>query len=275
MTTSTILVTGATGKIGRQVVRHLREAGRPVRALTRDPARADLPDDVEVVPGDFGDLDSLAEALAGVAAAHLLAGAGPGNDLNGTRPEDLVALVEKAGVERVTLVWNGTPGPLEEAFAASSVGLTRVEPATLMGNTLVWADDVRAGVVTEPFVDAAESLVDERDVGAVVSEVLVNGGHEGRRYVLTGREPVSVRQKVATLARALGREIRLVELTEEQARQQWKEAGYDDELVELLVAWQQRPPSEAGRIDPALPTILGRPARTFEDWVADHLDAFR
>lgn len=114
----TLLVTGATGKAGRHVVRHLLEAGHQVRALTRDPARAALPDGAEVVAGDLTDPASLAPALRGVLGVHLITVGGDDYATLRTGPE-LVTRFTEAGVRRVVVLWNGQPGPVEEAFERS------------------------------------------------------------------------------------------------------------------------------------------------------------
>ncbi|MEU8385105.1 NAD(P)H-binding protein, partial [Streptosporangium sp. NPDC048865] len=175
----TFLVTGATGKVGRHVVDHLLRAGRRVRALTRDPAGARLPEPVEVVRGDLTDPGTLGPAFEGVEGAHLLTAGGDDYATLRTGPE-LVRLVEEAGVRRVALLWNGHVGPVEEAFAASGVEWTRLQPVDFMANTLAWAPAIRTeGEVREPFADVPGGLVDEADVGAVATTVLVRGGHAG------------------------------------------------------------------------------------------------
>ena len=172
-----VLVTGATGKAGGATVRALRDRGADVEVVT-----GRLPD-----PGPAWD---------GVEAAFLLAGF--------ATPET-AALAEKAGVRRVALLWAGYQGPVEGAFSATDLEWTFLQPASFLGNSLVWADDVRQrGEVAEPFVDVAESMVHEADVGAVAAAVLLEDGHAGRTYRLTGREPVGVRDRVAANASSTG-----------------------------------------------------------------------
>jgi uncharacterized protein YbjT (DUF2867 family) len=165
---------------------------------------------------------------------------------------------------------------VEEAFAATDLEWASLRPASFLGNTTVWANDVRErGEVAEPFVDVAETMVHEGDVGAVAAAVLLDDGHAGRTYELTGREPVSVRDRVLALARALGRPLHLVELSEAEARHGWLAKGYDEALVDALVAWQQRPVDEATRVSPDVEQVLGRPPLTLTDWIAEHVEDFR
>ncbi|GAA4196125.1 NAD(P)H-binding protein [Streptosporangium oxazolinicum] len=270
----TFLVTGATGRAGRHVVDHLLRTGRRVRALTRDPARADLPESVEVVRGDLTDPGTLGPAFEGVEGVHLLTVGGDDYATLRTGPE-LAALAEKAGVRRVALLWNGQVGPVEEAFAASDLEWTSLRPVDFMSNTLAWAPAIRAeGEVREPFADVPGGVVDEADVGAVSAAVLVRGGHAGRTYVLTGPQVLSRRRRLAAIAEATGRPLRLVELTEQEARRGWREAGHAEELVELLASWQGNPPPESISISPAVREITGREPRSFEEWAVAHAAHF-
>jgi uncharacterized protein YbjT (DUF2867 family) len=206
-------------------------------------------------------------SLDGVDAAFLL---------SGFADPDTARILEKAGVRRVALLWAGYRGPVEEAFAESGLEWTSIRPVSFLGNTLTWADAIRErGEVAEPFVDVAETMVHEADVGEVAATVLLEDGHAGRSYELTGREPVTVRARVEALAAALGRPLHLAELTESEARRRWLAAGYDDSLVDALVAWQQRPVEEATRVSPDVEEVLGRPPLTLDDWVSEHVAAFR
>lgn len=272
----TYLVTGATGRAGRHVVSELLARGVPVRALTRDPARAAvLPAGVEVVAGDLTDPATLTTAFEGVVGVHLLTVGGDDYATLSTGPE-IVALARRAGVRRLAVLWNGRPGPVEEAVRAGPLEWTMLQPVDFMGNTLGWADSIRgAGEVHEPFADVRSALVDEADVGAVAAEVLTGDGHAGRVYTLTGPQALTPRQRLATVAEAVGRDLRFVELTEEQARARWRRAGYDEELVDLLASWQGDPPPVAYTVTDTAARLLGRPPRTFADWARAHAAAFR
>ncbi|MFC7492924.1 MULTISPECIES: NAD(P)H-binding protein [unclassified Nocardioides] len=261
------LVAGATGKAGRETMTALLRRDVRVRAMVRDRDRAHLPAEVETVEGDLSRPVDLERAADGADYAFLLSGA--------MTPESAAA-IGAAPIRRTVLLWAGYRGPVEDALAASGTEWVGLEPVSFLGNTLTWASGVRDGsTVVEPFVDVAESMVDERDVAEVAAEVMLTDGHAGRRYSLTGAEPVSVRDRVRGLSAALGREVTLRELTEEQARRRWSQEGYDEALIDALVAWQQRPPAEATRVDAAVPDLLGRPAGTFAGWLGRHLDRFR
>ncbi|MEU0386759.1 NmrA family NAD(P)-binding protein [Streptomyces chartreusis] len=274
--TQNILVTGATGTVGRQVVAELLARGHAVRALTRDAAKAAFPAGVEVVEGDLTEPDSLAPALEGVTGLHLITFGGAGSTPLETGPR-ILELARSAGVRRITVLHGGGPTPLEDAVRADdSLHWTVLQPVEFMANALEWADRIVAsGEVREPFVARLSAMVHEGDIGAVAAVALTEEGHAGQEYVITGPEVLTVGDKVATIAAAVGREIALVELTEEQAVEQWRAAYLPEDVIGFLLEVYGNTP-EAGRtVSGTVEKVTGRPARTFAQWAADHADAFR
>ncbi|WP_328767454.1 NAD(P)H-binding protein [Streptomyces sp. NBC_00286] len=273
--TQKILVTGATGTVGRQVVAELLARGHAVRALTRDPATANLPAGVEVVQGDLTAPDSLIPALEGVTGLHLITFGGPYFAPLETGPR-ILELARAAGVRRITVLHGGGPTPLEDAVRADDgVDWTVLMPVEFMSNALAWADQIVAsGEVREPFVSRLSAMVHEGDIGAVAAVALTEEGHGSQEYVITGPELLTVGDKVATIAAARGREISLVELTEEQAVAQWRAAGQPEDVIGFLLEVYGNTP-EAGRtVADTVEKVTGRPARTFAQWAAEHADAF-
>ncbi|WP_306365668.1 NAD(P)H-binding protein [Nocardia sp. CC227C] len=268
----TTLVTGATGNTGRHVVAELVRRGEQVRALTRDPRAAaeKLPPAVELVRGTHTEPDSLQAALGGVSRLHLtvtdgLAAVGP----------ELVARAVAAGVRRITVVWGGMVGPAEQAVAESGVEWTRLEPQEFMSNTLTWVDSIRAeGVVREPY-DHPSALVHEADIGAVAALALLEDGHSGRAYNLTGPRALTIAERLRILSDAVGRELTLDRITHEQAVERLMGTGVSRADAEYVIGWYASPPSEGTTVDDTVERLLGRPARTFEQWVAEHSDRFR
>jgi uncharacterized protein YbjT (DUF2867 family) len=162
-----ILVTGATGNIGRQVVDHLLAEGRDVRALTRNPDAANLPDGVEVVAGDLADPSSLEGVFDGVTAVHLLSAHGPTSSPLETGPE-IMELAAKAGVQRVALLWNGSRTAVADAVEASGLEWTHLEAVDFMSNALGWADEIKATGAARDYVGRIGrcAVVDPGDVAA-------------------------------------------------------------------------------------------------------------
>lgn len=247
--TQKILVTGATGTVGRQVVAELLARGHMVRALTRDPAKADFPAGVEVVRGDLTEPDSLVPALEGVTGLHLITFGGAYFAPLETGPR-ILELARAAGVRRITVLHGGGPSPLE-------------------ADGIVASDEVR-----EPFVSRLSAMVHEGDIGAVAAVALTEEGHGRQEYVITGPELLTVTDKVAALAAARGREIALVELTEEQAVAQWRAAGHPEDVIGFLLEAYGNTPEVGRTVAATVEKVTGRPARTFGQWAAEHARLF-
>ncbi|WKN16229.1 NAD(P)H-binding protein [Streptomyces sp. JUS-F4] len=271
----TILVTGATGTVGRRVVEQLLERGEHVRALTRDPARAELPAGVDVVRGDLTDPASLEPALDGVTGLHLITfGGGLFAPLE--TGEEILGLAREAGVRRVTVLHGGGGTPMESAVRASGFAWTVVMPVEFMANALEWAPGIRSeGVVREPFVDRLSAMVHESDIGAVAAVALTEDGHGGQEYLVTGPQVLTVRDKTAAVGAARGADVELVELTEEQALESWRGQGMPEDVIAFLIDVYRDTPPEGRTVIDTVEKVTGRPARTFAQWAEEHAEHFR
>jgi uncharacterized protein YbjT (DUF2867 family) len=271
-----VLVTGATGNVGRHLVAQLIEAGHQVRALTRNPDKADLPSEAEVIAGDLASPETLVAALEGVEALHLITfdnGAGGMPLQNG---EELIALATQAGVQRVTVLMGGEKSPMEEAVEASTLAWTFLQPVEFMANFAEWAEPIRTtGMVKEAFGNRRSALVHEADIAAVAVAALTEEGHHGKTYPITGPEVLTPPQMVQTIATALGRDLQFVELTEAQARDQWKAQGFTDDVIEFFIWAHGNTPEIGYTVAPTVEQVTGKPARTFAQWVEEHADMFR
>ena len=281
----TVLVTGATGRVGRMVVDLLADAGLPVRALTRRPEEAALPAGVEVVTGDLTVPESLDAALRGVDAVFLVWTVPPA-----TAP----AVIERLATYARRVVFlsapHRTPHPffqqpnpmaglyaeIERLIAGSGLESTIIRPGMFASNALLWwAPAIRGdGVVRWPYGAAETAPVDDRDVAAVAARTLYQDGHAGGDYVLTGPESLSQTEQVRIIGDVLGRPIQFVELSPDEFRRATEGSWPRPAVDMLLAAWG----ATMGR--PALVTstvsdVLGSPARSFRQWATDHADAFR
>ncbi len=268
----TTLVTGATGNTGRHVVAELVRRGERVRALTRNPAAAAgrFPAEVELVAGTHTAPETLDAALEGVSRLHITVTAG----LAEVGPE-LVRRAVGAGVRRITVVWGGGVGPVEQAVADSGVEWTRLEPQEFMSNTLTWIESVRAeGIVREPY-DFPSALVHEADIAAVAAVALLEDGHAGRAYNLTGPESLTPRERIAILSRAIGRDIAFVPITYEQALDRLMATGVSRADAEYVVGWYSAPSDASTTVVDTVRQVTGRPARTFTQWVVEHAERFQ
>jgi uncharacterized protein YbjT (DUF2867 family) len=272
-----IVVTGATGNVGRPLVEALVAAGEKVRAVARRPP--DVPEGVEAVPGDLLRPDTLAPAVAGAEALFLLTSAevhGAAADLDG-----VLEVARVGGVRRVVLlssigVATGRhPSGLEDSVTASGLGWTLLRPGAFASNDLAWAQPVRAErTVRTPFPDVAVPVIDPADIAGVAAAVLLGDGQAGRTYELTGPAPIAPRQRVAAIGAALGEEVRLVEQTRAEARAQMLGFMPGPVVDATLDALGEPTPAEQ-RVSPDVEWVLGRPPRAYAEWVERNVAAFR
>jgi uncharacterized protein YbjT (DUF2867 family) len=277
----TILVTGATGIVGRHVVAGLATGGRRVRALTRKPSAADLPDGVEVVGGDLTDPPSLGASLTGVETMYLFP--------VGRTARDVVAAAKRAGVRRIVVLSGALADAddsedgylaVERAVEDSGLEWTHVRPGEFAANWLDWAPSIRDGrVVRRPYGNAVTQPTHEADIAAVAATVIVEDGHAGQTYTLAGPEALTTVAQADAIGAAIGAPVRFEELDPAEARAEWIGNGYPEGFVDWMFAmW-----ADSAR-DPAptneewagvVPRLTGRPARTFAQWAIDHAADFR
>ncbi|MES1242237.1 MAG: NAD(P)H-binding protein [Acidobacteriota bacterium] len=279
-----ILVIGATGRIGRKVVDELLAVGLPVRALSRRPEEAGLPAGVEVVAGDLEKPESLDAGLRGAAAVFLLWTAPPA-----TAPAVVARLAGHA--RRVVLLSSPhqTPHPffqqpnpmasfhaeLERLLAAARLETTILRPGMFASNSLLWwASQIRLGdVVRWPYGAVETAPIDERDIAAVAARALAEDRHAGMDYVLTGPERLTQAGQVEAIGAAIGRRLRFVELSPDEFRSAM--AGAPAPVVDMLLnAWGAASGVPA-YLTSTVADVVGRPARTFHQWAADHAAEFR
>ncbi|MEK4439058.1 NAD(P)H-binding protein [Paenibacillus sp. FSL K6-2862] len=271
----TILVTGATGTVGRHVVAQLVQKGEQVRAVSRNPAKANLPEGVKVVAGDLNEPDTLQTALEGVRGLFLIISSDEVNATLRTQPK-VIELAKQSGVQRVTVLVSYEEGPVEEALKNSGMEWTLVKPGEFMANILVdWRDSIRSeGVVREAFGDAPSARVHEGDIAAVAVAALTENGHHGQSYILTGPESLSRREAIQIISEGIGKDVQLDELTEEQARQNWRNQGYEEGDIDFFVLMGKNPPEIGHTVVSTVEQVTGRPARTLAEWVFEHKNEF-
>ncbi|AKT42050.1 NAD(P)H-binding protein [Chondromyces crocatus] len=270
----TILVTGATGTVGRHLVQQLTATGHRVRALSRRPAQANLPPEVDVVQGDLAVSSSLTHAFEGVSAVHLITFAGEDGAslMNG---EAIVRLAERSGVRKATILGGWDETSIEHALQNSTIGWTRLEPVEFMANTLEWAPGIQQGNVVRTLATWPSAVVHEADIAAVAAVALTHDGHEGKRYPLSGPEALTPAERTAILAAAVGRPLTFEALTEDQERERLRAHGHPEDHVEFGIQLATNPPAQAACILPTIEQVTRRAARTFATWASEHASAFR
>jgi uncharacterized protein YbjT (DUF2867 family) len=277
-----ILVTGATGTVGRQVVTQLSEREAQVRAVTRDPAPAGLPAGVAVVKADLADPASLVPHLAGVDSVFLVwpftapeRAGGLGArvvEVLARHASRIVYLSAEAAAGRPDSFW----ADMERLIEGSGAEFTFLRPTGFAANTLMWADQIRGdGVVRWPYGAAARSLIHEHDIAAVAVRALTEERHAGQRYLLTGPEVITQAEQVRVIGDVTGRPSRWQELTPEEARAQlltaWGDPGFVDSALATWASLVTHPELVTRTVE----EITGVPARSFRQWAADHASDFR
>jgi uncharacterized protein YbjT (DUF2867 family) len=272
-----ILVTGATGSVGREVVRLLHKDGLKVRALVRKPEKANFPAGVEWATGDLLNSETFQAALEGVDKVFWML---PLADFHFPR------VAKHSGVRHIVLlsaatVEIGTENAIarlhlnaEQAVRESGASWTFLRPSGFMTDAFRWKDSIRSeGVVRVPFGDLSIPIIDSRDTAAVAAKALSSDGHEGTIYTLTGPEQLTRRQQVRILGEVLGLDIGFESIPDDIAREQLLR-HMPAEMVDALLDLSK----QGQRFSAVLPTVkevTGRAPRTFQQWAIDHAEAFR
>ncbi|MGW6057409.1 NAD(P)H-binding protein [Streptomyces sp. NPDC055189] len=278
-----IVVTGATGNVGRPLTQALAEAGEQVTAVSRRAAA--VPDGVRHVAADLADPASLTRVLDGAKALFLLLS----GDLHApeARPADIIDLAVAGGVRRVVLlssqgVATRPLGPtrvamraLEDALRELGMDWAVLRPGGFASNALAWAESVRTqGTIAAPFGDVGVPVIDPADIAEVAAACLLDDRHTGGVYELTGPEVITPRQQAEAIAAALGSPVRFDELTRDEAKAamaRFVPAELADDTLDIISA---PTPSEL-RISPDVERVLGRAPRPFESWVDRNIAVFR
>lgn len=275
-----ILVTGATGNVGRLVVDELIAAGvTGVRALTNDPVKAALPDSVEVVEGYLGRVETMPAALDGVDVLYLA-------PLPRTVAR-VTALAAEAGVRRIVDLSSsnadaeaaGDPDgwhyyAVEKAVEESGIAWTHLRPGEFMANATIWADQIRAGdVVRDAHAKASTAPIDLGDIAAVAARVLRDDRYVGAKLTMTGPDAITRAEMVVAIGAALGRDVRYEELTHDQAVEEMQAvlgeySAWYYEGMDVLAEYPMP-------VSPVVAEITGGPGTPFATWAVENAHLFR
>jgi uncharacterized protein YbjT (DUF2867 family) len=274
-----IVVTGATGNVGRPLVRALVAAGEQVTAVSRGISAPDMPAGVRHQRADLAEPASLKHALDGAEALFLLTS---GDFVSaGGNVSDVLDVARAGGIRRVVLlsslgVATGShPSTLEVPVTQSGLEWTLLRPGGFHTNTLMWAEMVRMQrMVAAPFGDVALPTIDPTDIAEVAAVTLRDAGHVGRAYELTGPAPISPRQQATAIADALDEPVRFVEQSRAEARTQMLRF-MPEPVVEATLDILGTPKAAEQRVSPDVERILGRPPRAFAEWAVRNNAAFK
>jgi uncharacterized protein YbjT (DUF2867 family) len=282
-----LLVTGATGTTGMEVLRALKDRDAEARALVRDETKAHQLRHLGFEPatGDLGDPRTLGPALEGVERAYLVSPMGP---MQSEFEQAFLETAKEKGVKHVVklsvigaspespLRFARTHAKVELALKESGIAWTLLRPTGFMQNTLAWGPRVLNGKFYTPVPDAAFSIVDARDVAEVAAVALTEDGHEGKAYGLSGPEAVSYREQVRRLFAAAGREVAAEEITIESLKRELVRAGVPPWNAEgLAEQFALYAAGGAQMVTSGVKDALNREPRTIDQFAADHVEAFK
>jgi uncharacterized protein YbjT (DUF2867 family) len=281
-----ILVIGGSGHVGRHVVDRLAAMGAPFRAMTRNPDAPGLPPGVEVVRGDLMVPETLDSCLQGVDAVFLV----------WVAPQTAVAgALERIAKHARRIVFLTapvkTPHPffqqpnpakemaecIERGIEASGMEWTFLRAGMFAGNARhFWGPRIRAGdVVRWPYLDAPTAPTDERDLAAVAVRALCEDGHAGAEYILTGPQSLTQAEQLHTIGRALGRPLRVEEMSPDEARSELIPILGSSTVVNMLLNAWAAAIGQPAFVTSTFAELTGAPARTFLEWATDYAAEFR
>ncbi|MGB9465390.1 MAG: NAD(P)H-binding protein [Candidatus Acidiferrum sp.] len=280
-----ILVIGGTGTVGRQVVSQLLTKGVRVRALARNPLTAGLSSHVDVVRGDLILPETLDGCLDGIDTVFLVWTASvtafaPALERIAKHVQRVVFLSAPIKTAH-PLFQQPNPGramleQIERLIETSGLQWTFLRPGMFAANALNWwAPQVRAGdVVRWPHLAAPTAPIDERDIAVVAVRALCEDGHAGAEYVLTGPQSLSQFEQISTIGRAIGRSLRIEEISTDEARRELLTIGPLVAVNMLLDAWAAAI-GQPAHVTSTVAEIAGATPKTFLQWATDNASRFR
>lgn len=279
-----IVITGATGNIGRPLVERLAQDGEQVTAVSRRQGDREPQPGIVEHRADLADPQSLQPALQGAAAVFLLVAGellAAGDD-----PAVLLRLIKDAGVQRVVLLSSQAAGTrpsaisherlrqFEKAALGSGLATTILRPGGFATNAYAWAEPIRRSrAVAAPFADVGLPVIDPCDIADAAAVTLRDPGHAGRTYVLTGPAAVSPRQRVQAIGDAIGVDIEFTEQTRNEARAQMLQF-MPEPVVDGTLDILGDPTREEQAVSPDLAGVLDREATSFAIWAHRNRAAF-
>ena len=284
-----ILVTGASGLNGRELLSRLSARGVAVRALVRSSARAAslaaLPG-VEIVEGDMARPETLAGPLRGVERAMLISSSDPAmlevqsNFIDAARKAGVKHIVKLSGImpERDSpFRFARMHGEIERRLEASGMAFTHLRAGEFMPAYFRQVPSIVAkGAMFLPMENAKIASIDVGDIAEVAAIVLTGSGHEGKIYPLTGPEALTMAEVAQKLSAVTGKQIRYVNVAPEDARRAQLAAGVPPFLADALVElFAERRKGKEATVSPVVPTLLGRPATSFDAFARRHAAIFR
>jgi uncharacterized protein YbjT (DUF2867 family) len=276
-----IVVTGATGNVGRTLVRILVEQGHEVTAISRRISDGDVPPGVRAIAADLSqpsaDLPSAADAVFLLVGGDLMMAGDPARVVTPFAAYGKIVLLSSQGVAtRPDSLSHGQAfAAFEQAVMDSGIDWTILRPGGFASNAYAWSSSIKAArTIAAPFGDIGLPVIDPDDIAAVAATTLTQPGHSKAIYELTGPTPTTPRQRAAAIGDAIGEPVTLIDQTREEARAQmltFMPAPVADTTLDILGT----PTIREQTVSPDVEKILGRAPATFGDWARRNAAAFR
>ncbi|MEV3985657.1 NAD(P)H-binding protein [Nonomuraea sp. NPDC049758] len=276
-----IVVTGATGNVGRTLVRILAEQDHEVTAIARRIAHGDVPPGVRTVAADLSqssaDMPSAADAVFLLVGGDLMMAGDPARVVAQFADAERIVLLSSQGVAtRPDSLSHGQAfAAFEQAVMESGTDWTILRPGGFASNAYAWASSVKATrTIAAPFGEVGLPVIDPDDIAAVAAATLTQPGHTKAIYELTGPTPTTPRQRAAAIEDAIGEPVAFIDQTREEALAQmltFMPAPVADTTLDILGT----PTLREQTVSPDVQKILGRAPATFADWAKRNAAAFR
>ncbi len=281
-----ILITGATGNVGSELVKQLAKKGVPLRVVTRDKSKvAHLDQKIERVIGELSDEATAEKAVEGVERIYMFPLIIDEDHHSNTM---LLAKAKKAGVKQIVML--SSMGAASEfskigiihrekelLVEKSGIPWTFVRPGAFMTNTYQWCESIKsAGKVFNPTGEGKVAPISPKDIATVAAVALTSEGHEGKIYSLTGPELMNVPEQVKVISKEIGKPLECVDVPTATAAERLKELGVlPGSIVEGLAAfWEHMKKGQFASQTPDLEQVTGSKGEIFSHWCAEHKDAF-
>src|SRR5215210_4697430 len=284
-----ILITGATGNVGSAVLDNLGTTDGNLRALAHDEAKARSLQDrgVKAVAGDFLEPETLGPALEGVSTVLLIT---PIHPEQVTQASNVIKAAKDSGndprIVRISVDQASHEAPIrnsrqhaeiEDELRLSGLPYTLLRPTTFMQNTLVTARTVALeGRIYQPFKDGKLGMIDARDIGEVAAKVLTEEGHEGEVYTLTGPAAISLYEVAEALCEVLGKEMRYVNISLEDAKRAMLNLGLSEWRADVLVEYAKaHSEGYSNFTSEDVEQLTGHRATSYKEFATDFERVFR
>ena len=285
MTKPLILVTGATGAVGREVVKQLVEQGQQVRVLTRDAGKAaQFGEAVEVAIGELGRPEPLSSAFTGVKKVFVLSSNNGGP--NAAWEANAFQAGGRAGVDHIVkLSGRGVDSynaggfigqqqaESERALRVSGVDWTILRPGFFASNFLNDFPVAALGALHLPTGTGKDSPIDPRDIAAVAVRVLTTPGHDGKIYELTGPDLLSYADMVGEISTAIGKPLSYVDIPAADFHRNMLSLGAPEPIVDALVKFFTAVKDGRMSKSSVFAELMGRQPHSFREWVRDNVKA--